>query len=65
MKRFNKIIKDAVLFSIAVAILIFYLYACIVSWSANKIFGIMVSILLTCMYIVIVKYFCELRRWKL
>lgn len=65
MKRFNKIIKDIVLLAIAVFILTFYLYVFIMLWNANKIFGIIAGILLSGMYIVVVKYFDELRRWKL
>lgn len=65
MKRFNKIIKDIVLLAIAVFILVFYLYVFVMLWNANKVFGIVAGILLTCMYIVIVKYLDELRRWKL
>ena len=65
MRRSNKITKDVVLFSVAVTILIFYLYVFVELWNANKVFGIIAGIFLACMYIVIVKYFGELRRWKL
>lgn len=58
----GKIIKNIILLSVAVAILVFYLYVFIEVWNANKVFGIIVGILLTGMYIVIVKYFGELRR---
>lgn len=61
----GKIIKNIILLGVAVAILLFYLYVFMVSWNANKIFGIIAGILLSGMYIVIVKYFDELRRWKL
>lgn len=61
----GKIIKNIILLSVAVAILLFYLYVFMVSWNANKIFGIIAGILLSGMYIVIVKYLDELRRWKL
>lgn len=61
----GKIIKNIILLSVAVAILLFYLYVFMVSWNANKIFGIIAGILLSGMYIVVVKYFDELRRWKL
>lgn len=61
----GKIIKNIILLGVAVAILLFYLYVFMVSWNANKIFGVVAGILLSGMYIVIVKYFDELRRWKL
>lgn len=61
----SKIIKNIILLGVAVAILLFYLYVFMVSWNANKIFGIIAGILLSGMYIVIVKYLDELRRWKL
>lgn len=61
----GKIIKNIILLSVAVAILLFYLYVFMEAWNANKIFGIIAGILLSGMYIVIVKYFDELRRWKL
>lgn len=61
----SKIIKNIILLGIAVAILLFYLYVFMVSWNANKIFGVVAGILLSGMYIVVVKYFDELRRWKL
>lgn len=61
----GKIIKNIILVGVAVAILIFYLYVFVELWNANKVFGIIAGILLACMYIVIVKYFGELRRWKL
>lgn len=53
------------LLGIAVAILLFYLYVFMEAWNANKIFGVIAGILLSGMYIVVVKYFDELRRWKL
>lgn len=61
----SKIIKNIILLGVAVAILLFYLYVFMVSWNANKIFGVVAGILLIGMYIVVVKYFDELRRWKL
>lgn len=61
----GKIIKNIILLCVAVAILLFYLYVFMVSWNANKIFGIIAGILLSGMYVVVVKYFDELRRWKL
>lgn len=61
----GKIIKNIILLSVVVAILVFYLYVFIEVWNANKVFGIIVGILLSGMYIVVVKYFDELRRWKL
>lgn len=61
----GKIIKNIILLGIAVAILLFYLYVFMEAWNANKIFGIIAGILLSGMYIVIVKYLDELRRWKL
>lgn len=61
----GKIIKNFILLSVAVAILLFYLYVFMEAWNANKIFGIIAGILLSGMYIVIVKYLDELRRWKL
>lgn len=61
----GKIIKDIILLGVAVAILLFYLYVFMVSWNANKIFGVVAGILLIGMYIVVVKYLDELRRWKL
>lgn len=61
----GKIIKNIILLGVAVAILLFYLYVFMEAWNANKIFGIIAGILLSGMYIVIVKYFDELRRWKL
>lgn len=61
----GKIIKNTMLLSVAVAILLFYLYVFMVSWNANKIFGVIAGILLIGMYIVVVKYLDELRRWKL
>lgn len=61
----GKIIKNIILLSVAVAILLFYLYVFMEAWNANKIFGIIAGILLSGMYIVVVKYFDELRRWKL
>lgn len=61
----GKIIKNIILLSVAVAILVFYLYVFIEVWNANKIFGVIAGILLSGMYIVVVKYFDELRRWKL
>ncbi|MCB8640035.1 MULTISPECIES: hypothetical protein [unclassified Holdemanella] len=61
----GKIIKNIILLSVAVAILLFYLYVFMEAWNANKIFGIIAGILLSGMYIVIVKYLDELRRWKL
>lgn len=61
----GKIIKNFILLSVAVAILLFYLYVFMEAWNANKIFGIIAGILLSGMYIVVVKYFDELRRWKL
>lgn len=60
-----KIIKNIILLGIAVAILLFYLYVFMEAWDANKIFGVIAGILLSGMYIVVVKYFDELRRWKL
>ena len=61
----GKIIKNIILLSVAVAILVFYLYVFIEVWNANKIFGVIAGILLFGVYIVVVKYFDELRRWKL
>lgn len=61
----GKIIKNIILLGIAVAILLFYLYVFMEAWNANKIFGVIAGILLSGMYIVVVKYFDELRRWKL
>lgn len=61
----GKIIKNIILLSVAVAILLFYVYVFMVSWNANKIFGAVAGILLIGMYIVVVKYLDELRRWKL
>lgn len=61
----GKIIKNIMLLGIAVAILLFYLYVFMEAWNANKIFGVIAGILLFGMYIVVVKYFDELRRWKL
>ena len=61
----GKIIKNIRLLGIAVAILLFYLYVFMEAWNANKIFGVIAGILLSGMYIVVVKYFDELRRWKL
>ena len=61
----GKIIKNIILLGVAVAILLFYLYVFMEAWNANKIFGIIAGILLSGMYIVVVKYFDELRRWKL
>lgn len=61
----GKIIKNIILPGVAVAILLFYLYVFMVSWNANKIFGVVAGILLIGMYIVVVKYLDELRRWKL
>lgn len=61
----SKIIKNIILLGIAVAILLFYVYVFMEAWSANKIFGVIAGILLSGMYIVVVKYFDELRRWKL
>lgn len=61
----GKIIKNIMLLGIAVAILLFYLYVFMEAWDANKIFGVIAGILLSGMYIVVVKYFDELRRWKL
>lgn len=60
----GKIIKNIMLLCIAVAILLFYLYVFMEAWNANKIFGVIAGILLSGMYIVVVKYFDELRRWK-
>lgn len=60
----GKIIKNIILLGIAVAILLFYLYVFMEAWNANKIFGVIAGILLSCMYIVVVKYFDELRRMK-
>lgn len=60
----GKIIKNIMLLGIAVAILLFYLYVFMEAWNANKIFGVIAGILLSGMYIVVVKYFDELRRWK-
>lgn len=60
----GKIIKNIILLGIAVAILLFYLYVLIEAWNANKIFGVIAGILLSGMYIVVVKYFDELRRMK-
>lgn len=60
----GKIIKNIILLGIAVAILLFYLYVFMEAWNANKIFGVIAGILLSGMYIVVVKYFDELRRWK-
>ena len=61
----GKIIKNIILLGIAVAILLFYLYVFMEAWNANKIFGVIAGSLLSGMYIVVVKYFDELRRWKL
>ena len=61
----GKIIKNIRLLGVAVAILLFYLYVFMEAWNANKIFGVIAGILLSGMYIVVVKYFDELRRWKL
>lgn len=61
----GKIIKNIILVGVAVAILLFYLYVFMEAWNANKIFGVIAGILLSGMYIVVVKYFDELRRWKL
>lgn len=61
----SKIIKNIILLGIAVAILLFYVYVFMEAWNANKIFGVIAGILLSGMYIVVVKYFDELRRWKL
>lgn len=61
----GKIIKNIILLGIAVAILLFYLYVFMEAWNANKIFGVIAGILLSGMYIVVVKYFDELRRWRL
>ena len=61
----GKIIKNIILLGIAVAILLFYLYVFMEAWNANKIFGVIAGILLSGMYIVVVKYFDDLRRWKL
>lgn len=61
----GKIIKNIILLSVAVAILLFYLYVFMEAWNANKIFGAVAGILLIGMYIVVVKYLDELRRWKL
>lgn len=61
----GKIIKNIMLLGIAVAILLFYLYVFMEAWNANKIFGVIAGILLSGMYIVVVKYFDELSRWKL
>ena len=61
----GKIIKNIILLGVAVAILLFYLYVFMEAWNANKVFGVIAGILLSGMYIVIVKYFDELRRWKL
>lgn len=61
----GKIIKNIILLGVAVAILLFYLYVFMEAWNANKIFGVIAGILLSGMYIVVVKYFDELRRWKL
>lgn len=58
----GKIIKNIILLGIAVAILLFYLYVFMEAWNANKIFGVIAGILLSGMYIVVVKYFDELRR---
>lgn len=60
----GKIIKNIILLGVAVAILLFYLYVFMEAWNANKIFGVIAGILLSGMYIVVVKYFDELRRWK-
>lgn len=60
----GKIVKNIILLGIAVAILLFYLYVFMEAWNANKIFGVIAGILLSGMYIVVVKYFDELRRWK-
>lgn len=60
----GKIIKDIILLGIAVTILLFYLYVFMEAWNANKIFGVIAGILLSGMYIVVVKYFDELRRMK-
>ena len=61
----GKIIKNIILLGIAVAILLFYVYVFMEAWNANKIFGVIAGILLSGMYIVVVKYLDELRRWKL
>ena len=61
----GKIIKNILLLGVAVAILLFYLYVFMEAWNANKIFGVIAGILLSGMYIAVVKYFDELRRWKL
>lgn len=61
----GKIIKNIILLGVAVAILLFYLYVFMEAWNANKVFGVVAGILLSGMYIVVVKYFDELRRWKL
>lgn len=61
----GKIIKNIILLGVAVAILLFYLYVFMEAWNANKIFGVIAGILLSGMYIVVVKYFDKLRRWKL
>lgn len=61
----GKIVKNIILLGIAVAILLFYLYVFMEAWNANKIFGVIAGILLSGMYIVVVKYFDELRRWRL
>lgn len=61
----GKIIKNIILLGIAVAILLFYLYVFMEAWNANKIFGVIAGILLSGMYIVVIKYFDELRRLKL
>lgn len=61
----GKIIKNIILLGVAVAILLFYLYVFMEAWNANKVFGVIAGILLSGMYIVVVKYFDELRRWKL
>lgn len=61
----GKIIKNIILLGIAVAILLFYVYVFMEAWNANKIFGVIAGILLSGMYIVVVKYFDELSRWKL
>lgn len=60
----GKIIKNIILLGIAVAILLFYVYVFMEAWNANKIFGVIAGILLSGMYIVVVKYFDELRRMK-
>lgn len=61
----GKIVKNIILLGIAVAILLFYVYVFMEAWNANKIFGVIAGILLSGMYIVVVKYLDELRRWKL